>query len=292
MQQRTLRTSISATGVGLHSGQIANLQLRPAPVDTGIIFKRTDLPDSAPVKATAYSVCDTLFCTTLGQDDVRIVTVEHLLSAMSGLGIDNAYVDISAAEVPIMDGSASPFIFLLQSAGIAEQPATKRFIRIRKKIEVEDNGCYACLEPYDGFKVTFAIEYKHPVVKAYPQNFSIDLTSSSYTKEVSRARTYGFMSDYEKLLANNLALGGSLDNAVVVDEDRILNVDGLRSADEFVKHKVLDAIGDLYLLGPNIMGAFTGRKSGHTLNHKLVCKVLADADAWEDVESLSAVACA
>ena len=281
--QRTIHNVIRATGVGLHSGEKVDVTLRPAPENTGIVFNRIDLEQPVQIQAKAENVTETMLCTTIAKGDIKVATVEHLLSAMAGLGIDNAYVDVSAPEVPIMDGSASPFVFLIQSAGIVTQSLPKRFIRIKKKVEIQDEDKYASLEPYDGFKVSFSIDYQHPVFQSRPQAAQLDFAHISYAKEVSRARTYGFMSDYEKLLEHNLALGGSLDNAVVVDDYRILNEDGLRYDDEFVKHKILDAIGDMYLLGSNILGAFRGHKSGHYLNNKLMRKVLAEQDAWEYV---------
>ena len=282
-KQRTLKRSIKATGITLHSGQKAILTVRPAPVNTGIIFVRTDLSPAVEIKATPENVVDTTLSTCLGNGKVKISTVEHLLSAIAGLGIDNAYIEITAPEIPIMDGSASPFVFLLQSAGIKEQHALKRYVRIKKKILVRDGDKTAYFEPFNGFKVDFTIDFNHPVFKNRVQSASLDFSSISYVKEVSRARTFGFLSDYEKLRLNNLALGGSLDNAVVVDNYRILNEDGLRYDDEFVKHKILDAIGDLYLLGSNLIGSFTGYKSGHALNNKLLRTLLANQAAWEYV---------
>ncbi len=283
VRQRTLRRTIKATGVTLHSGEKAILTLRPAPTNTGIIFRRVDLTPAVEIKATPENVVDTTLSTCLGQDKVRISTVEHLLSAMAGLGIDNAYVDITAPEMPIMDGSASPFIFLLQSAGIEEQNALKRYVRIKEKVTVRHGDKYACFEPFSGFKVSFTIAFDHPVLNRTSQSTTLDFSSSSYVKEVSRARTFGFLSDYEKLRQLNLAVGASLDNAVVVDDFRILNEEGLRYEDEFVKHKILDAIGDLYLLGSNLIGAFSGYKSGHALNNLLLRELLSNQSAWEYV---------
>jgi len=283
IRQRTLKNVIRATGVGLHSGKKVYLTLRPAPVDTGVIFCRTDLEPMVLIPARAEHVGDTTLSTTLVKDGVRISTVEHLLSAMAGLGIDNAYIDINCAEVPIMDGSAGPFIFLLQSAGIEEQARPKKFIRIKRKVEVRDGDKSAALYPFAGFKVAFTIDFDHPVFRNRTQSAEVDFSSTSFVKEVSRARTFGFMSDIEQLRARDLALGGSVDNAVVVDEYRILNEDGLRYEDEFVKHKILDAIGDLYLLGRSLIGAFTGYKSGHALNNRLLRELLADSSAWEEV---------
>ncbi|MCW8853689.1 MAG: UDP-3-O-acyl-N-acetylglucosamine deacetylase [Gammaproteobacteria bacterium] len=283
IRQRTLKNVIRATGVGLHTGSKVYLTLRPAPADTGVIFRRVDLDEPVEIRATAENVVDTNLSTTLGENGVTVATVEHLLSAMAGLGIDNAYIDLSAAEVPIMDGSSGPFVFLLQSAGIVEQNVPKRFIRITKPIVVEEHDKWARFEPFDGFKVGFTIDFDHPVFSGTPQKAEIDFSSTSFVKEVSRARTFGFMSDFEKLRASNLALGASLDNAIGVDEFRVLNEDGLRYEDEFVKHKILDAIGDLYLLGHSLIGAFSGYRSGHALNNKLLKALIANEDAWEEV---------
>lgn len=283
IKQRTLKNVIRATGVGLHSGEKVYLTLRPAQPDTGIVFRRVDLSDALEIKATAENVGPTTLSTTLEQDGVRISTVEHLLSAMAGLGIDNAYVDVSAGEVPIMDGSSGPFVFLIQSAGIIEQNAPKRFIRIKKTVTVEEKDKWARFEPFNGFKVGFSIDFDHPLFKGMPCEAEIDFSTTSFVKEVSRARTFGFMSDIERLRAQNLALGGSIDNAIVVDEYRVLNEDGLRYEDEFVKHKILDAIGDLYLLGHSLIGAFSGYRSGHALNNKLLKALIADETAWEEV---------
>ena len=283
IQQRTLKNIIRATGVGLHTGKKIFLTLRPAPVDTGVMFRRVDLDPPLEIKASPENVGDTSLSTTLVSEDVRISTVEHLLSAMAGLGIDNAYVDVSAPEVPIMDGSAGPFVFLLQSAGIVEQNAAKRFIRINKSVEIRENDKWARFDPFDGFKVGFVIDFDHPVFKAGPQKAELDFSTTSFVKEVSRSRTFGFMRDFEALRSRNLALGGSLDNSIAVDDHRILNEDGLRYEDEFVKHKILDAIGDLYLLGHGLIGAFSGYKSGHALNNKLLRKLVKEVDAWEEV---------
>ena len=283
IRQRTLKNVIRATGVGLHTGEKIYLTLRPAPVDTGIVFCRVDLDDVVQIPARPENVGDTRLSTTLVSGDVRISTVEHLLSAMAGLGIDNAYVDLSAAEVPIMDGSAGPFVFLIQSAGIEEQNAAKRFIRIKKPVEVTHEDKVARFVPFDGFKVGFTIEFNHPVFKTDTQHAEIDFSTTSFVKEVSRARTFGFMHEIEQLRERQLALGGSLDNAVVLDDYRVLNEDGLRYRDEFVKHKILDAIGDLYLLGHSLIGAFDGFKSGHALNNELLRALIADETAWEEV---------
>ena len=281
IRQRTLKTTIRATGVGLHTGDKVYLTLRPAPVDTGIVFRRVDLDPIVEIDAKPENVGDTTLSTCLVKDGVRISTVEHLLSAMAGLGLDNAYIDVSAPEVPIMDGSASPFVFLLQSAGVTEQNAPKKFIKIKKKVTVEDGDKKATFEPFDGFKVAFTIDFDHPVFKKINQTSVIDFSTTSFVKEVSRARTFGFMKDIEFLRANNLALGGSQDNAIVMDDYRVLNEDGLRYDDEFVKHKILDAIGDLFLLGHSLIGSFVGYKSGHALNNQLIRTLMADESTWE-----------
>jgi UDP-3-O-[3-hydroxymyristoyl] N-acetylglucosamine deacetylase len=281
IKQRTLKNEIRATGVGLHTGKKVFLTLRPAAPDTGIVFRRTDLDPPVDIPARAEFVGDTSLSTSLTRGGYRIATVEHLLSAFAGLGIDNAFVDVSAAEVPIMDGSAGPFVFLIQSAGFEEQAAAKRFIRIKRALEVRDGDKRACFEPFDGFKVSFCIEFDHPFFQQSSKHAEIDFSTTSFVKEVSRARTFGFMRDVEMLRERNLALGGSLDNAVVVDDYRVLNEDGLRYEDEFVKHKILDAIGDLYLLGNSLIGSFHGHKSGHQLNNRLLRELLATKDAWE-----------
>jgi UDP-3-O-[3-hydroxymyristoyl] N-acetylglucosamine deacetylase len=283
IRQRTLKNAIRATGVGLHSGDKVYMTLRPAAVDTGIVFRRIDLSEPVELKACAEKVGDTSLSTTLVEGNVRVATIEHLLSALAGLGIDNAYVDLSAAEVPIMDGSAGPFVFLLQSAGIEEQNAAKRFIRIKKPVIVQEDDKWARFDPFDGFKVGFAIDFKHPIFTQATSSAEIDFSTTSFVKEVSRARTFGFMKDIEMLRERNLALGGSMDNAIVLDDYRVLNEDGLRYEDEFVKHKILDAIGDLYLLGHSLIGAFYGFKSGHQLNNQLLRALRADASAWEEV---------
>ena len=281
IKQRTLKNVIRATGVGLHTGNKVFLTLRPAPPDTGIVFRRTDLDPPVEIPARAEFVGDTSLSTSLMRDGKRIATVEHLLSAFAGLGIDNACVDVSASEVPIMDGSAGPFVFLIQSAGFEEQPAAKRFVRIKQVVEVEEGDKRARFEPFDGFKVSFEIEFDHPFFQQRSKHAEIDFSTTSFVKEVSRARTFGFMRDVELLRERNLALGGSLDNAVVVDDYRVLNEDGLRYEDEFVKHKILDAIGDLYLLGNSLIGSFHGHKSGHELNNRLLRELLANKAAWE-----------
>jgi len=281
IKQRTLKNVIRATGVGLHTGEKVYLTLRPAPSDTGIIFRRIDLPEPVEIRACPENVSDTRLSTTLEYNGARVSTVEHLMSAFAGLGIDNAFVDLTAAEVPIMDGSAGPFVFLVQSAGIAEQSAPKRFMRIKKKIHLEEGDKWACFEPFEGFKVSFAIEFNHPTFRNSTQNASVDFSTTSFVREVSRARTFGFMGDLEALRAAGLARGGGLDNAIVLDEYRILNDDGLRYEDEFVKHKVLDAIGDLYLLGHPLIGAFSAHKSGHSLNNRLLRELVMNQEAWE-----------
>lgn len=283
IKQRTLKNVIRATGVGLHTGQKVYLTLRPAAVDTGIVFRRVDLDEPVDIPAKAENVGDTRLSTTLVRDGVRISTVEHLLSAFAGLGIDNAYVDVSAPEVPIMDGSAGPFVFLIQSAGVEEQNAAKRFIRIRRPVEVREGDKIARFEPFNGFKVSFGIDFEHPAMSEDRRSSEIDFSSTSFVKEVSRARTFGFLRDIEMLRENGLALGGSMDNAIVVDDFRVLNEDGLRYEDEFVKHKILDAIGDLYLLGHSLIGAFRGYKSGHALNNRLLKTLIAQPEAWEEV---------
>jgi UDP-3-O-[3-hydroxymyristoyl] N-acetylglucosamine deacetylase len=283
LKQRTLKNAIRATGVGLHTGQKVFMTLRPAADNTGIVFRRVDLDPPVDVPADAQLVGETMLGTTLIKNDTKVATVEHLLSAFAGLGIDNAYVDLSAAEVPIMDGSSAPFIFLLQSAGIAEQTALKKFIRILKPIRVQEGEKSAELHPYDGFRVNFQIDFDHPVFKSHLQTVEIDFSTTSFLREVSRARTFGFLRDIEALRANRLALGGSVDNAVVLDDFRVLNEDGLRYEDEFVRHKILDAIGDLYLVGHSLLGEFRGFKSGHDLNNKLVRALQAQTDAWEEV---------
>ncbi len=281
IKQRTLKNVIRATGVGLHTGKKIFLTLRPAHANAGIIFRRIDLDDPVEIEAKPDNVGDTKLSTSLVKDGVKISTVEHLLSALAGFGIDNAYVDLSADEVPIMDGSAGPFVFLIQSAGVEEQNAPKQFMRIKKKIRVEEDDKWAMFEPFEGFKVGFTIEFDHPMFHEGNCKAEIDFSTTSYVKEVSRARTFGFMRDVELLRENNLALGGSLDNAIVVDDYRILNEDGLRYEDECVKHKILDAIGDLYLLGHSLIGSFTGFKSGHALNNRLLRELLINESAWE-----------
>ncbi len=281
IKQRSLKNVIRATGVGLHTGKKVFLTLRPAAANTGIVFRRVDLDTPIEIQARPENVGDTQLSTTLVKDKVRISTVEHLLSALAGFGIDNAYIDLSSDEVPIMDGSAGPFVFLIQSAGVEEQNTPKRFMQIKRTVRVEADDKWAMFEPFNGFKVGFTIEFDHPVFNEKDCKAEIDFSTTSFVKEVSRARTFGFMRDVELLREKNLALGGSLDNAVVVDDYRILNEDGLRYQDECVKHKILDAIGDLYLLGYSLIGSFTGFKSGHALNNRLLRELLADEAAWE-----------
>jgi len=283
IRQRTLKNIIRASGVGLHTGEKIHLTLRPAKANSDIIFIRSDIENSPKIKACIDNVGDTQLSTTLEKNGVKVSTVEHLLSAIAGLGIDNLYVELSGPEVPIMDGSAGPFVFLLQSAGIQEQDFAKKFIRIKKHVRVTDQDRWAEFQPYDGFKVAFTIDFDHPVFQAGPQSAEIDFSSTTFVKEVSRSRTFGFLRDFEYLRAQNLALGGSLDNAIAVDDQKILNEDGLRYEDEFVKHKILDAIGDLYLLGHSLIGSFKGYKSGHQLNNILLITLLSDPSAWEEV---------
>ena len=283
IKQRTLKNEIKATGVGLHSGKKVYMSLKPAPVDAGIVFVRTDLEPVVKIHAKAENVGETTLSTTLVENGAKVSTVEHLLSAMAGLGIDNAVVELSAEEVPIMDGSAGPFVFLIQSAGIEEQNAAKKFIRIKKEVTIKDGDKVATLLPFEGFKVSFKIDFDHPVFKSRKVDAEIDFSSTSFVKEVSRARTFGFMHEVEYLRSQGLAKGGSFDNAIIVDEYRILNEDGLRYEDEFVKHKVLDAIGDLYLLGHSLIGEFSAYKSGHALNNLTLRELLKRPEAWEFV---------
>lgn len=281
IKQRTIKTVIHATGVGLHSGQKVYMTMRPAPVNAGIVFIRSDLRPPNSIKAEALRVGDTRLSTCLEQAGVRVATVEHLMSAISGLGIDNLYIDLTAAEVPIMDGSAGPFVFLLQSAGIEEQKAPKKYIRIKKALKVSEGDKWASFEPFNGFKLTYTIAFNHPVFDDGNSRVTINFADTSYAKEVSRARTFGFMQDVETLRAMGLAQGGSLDNAIVMDEYRVLNEDGLRYKDEFVRHKILDAVGDLYLLGHPVIGSFHGFKAGHALHNRLLRELLQDQGAWE-----------
>jgi len=280
-KQRTLKSAIRATGVGLHTGEKVAMTLRPAPPDSGITFRRIDLPAPIDIVADAFKVTDARLCSAIESGGAKVATVEHLMSAFAGLGIDNAYVDLTGSEVPIMDGSAAPFVFLIQSAGIEQQPAAKRFIRIKSRIEVRDGDKWARFDPFDGFKLSFSIEFDHPAFERSAQSAIVDFAHTSYVKEVARARTFGFIQEVEALRDSGLALGGSLDNAIVVDEYRVLNAEGLRYSDEFVKHKLLDAIGDLYLIGHPLIGSFSAHKSGHALNNRLLRAAVASAEAWE-----------
>ncbi len=282
-RQRTLKSLVRAAGVGLHTGQRVKISLRPAQPDTGIVFRRMDLPGTPDVPARAERVGDTRLASTIERDGVKVHTVEHLMSALAGLGVDNAYVDIDGPELPIMDGSAAPFALLVQQAGVEEQPKAKEFVRVLRRVEVRDGDKWARLDPYEGFRLSFSISFNHPVIDRSGQAVTVDFAETSYLKEIARARTFGFMHDVEQLRENGLALGGGLDNAVVLDEYRVLNAEGLRFTDEFIRHKVLDAIGDLYLLGRPLLGAFSAHKSGHGLNNKLVRALLADAAASEAV---------
>ncbi|HUG78742.1 MAG TPA: UDP-3-O-acyl-N-acetylglucosamine deacetylase [Burkholderiales bacterium] len=283
LRQRTLKSLISASGVGLHTGRKVRMTLRPAPPDTGIVFRRVDLPVPVDIPARAELVGETRLSSCLVRGEAKVYTVEHLMSALGGLGVDNAFVDLDAAELPIMDGSASPFVLLIQQAGIEEQAAPKRFLRVMRRVEVRDGDKWARLDPYEGYRLSFSIDFKHPVIDRSTQSVAVDFAETSYLKEIARARTFGFMHEVEALRESGLALGGGLDNAVVLDEYRILNAEGLRFADEFIRHKLLDAIGDLYLLGRPLLGAFTAHKSGHALNNRLLRAALADAGALEAV---------
>jgi UDP-3-O-[3-hydroxymyristoyl] N-acetylglucosamine deacetylase len=281
LKQRTLKSLVRATGVGLHTGQRINLALRPAQPDTGIVFRRIDLASPVDVPARADLVGETRLSSCLVHQGVKIYTVEHLMSALAGMGVDNAYVDLDGPEVPIMDGSAAAFVLLLQQAGLEEQPSPKRFLRVKRAVEVQEGDKWARLEPYEGLRLQFSIVFNHPVIERTRQSVSVDFAETSYLKEIARARTFGFMHDVERLREDGLALGGGLDNALVLDEFRVLNTDGLRFADEFIRHKVLDAIGDLYLLGRPLLGAFSAHKSGHALNNRLLRALVADSAAWE-----------
>ena len=283
LRQRTLKTLVSASGVGLHTGQKVRMTLRPAPADSGVIFRRVDLASPVDLPARADMVGETRLSSCLVRDGVKIYTVEHLMSALGGLGVDNVYVDIDAAELPIMDGSASPFVLLIQQAGIVEQQAPKRFLRVTRTVEVKEGDKWARLDPFEGYKLSFSIEFRHPVIERSTQSVEVNFAETSYLKEIARARTFGFMHEVEDLRDSGLALGGGLDNAVVLDEYRVLNAEGLRFADEFIRHKLLDAIGDLYLLGRPLLGAFSAHKSGHALNNRLLRALLAQAGALETV---------
>jgi UDP-3-O-[3-hydroxymyristoyl] N-acetylglucosamine deacetylase len=284
LRQRTLKSLVSASGVGLHTGQKVRITLRPAPVDTGVVFRRVDLASPVDIPARAELVGEARLASTLIKGDVKIHTVEHLMSALGGLGVDNAYVDLDAPELPIMDGSASPFVLLIQQAGIQEQAAPKKFLRVTRRVEVKDGDKWARFEPYEGYRLSFSIEFRHPVIERTTQAVTVDFAETSYLKEIARARTFGFMHEVEDLRDNGLALGGGLDNAVVLDEYRVLNSEGLRFADEFIRHKLLDAIGDLYLLGRPLLGAFSAHKSGHALNNRLLRAALAEPAALETVQ--------
>lgn len=281
MRQRTIKHEIYAAGIGLHSGKPCAMTLRPAAVNTGIVFRRVDLPNQPHVKAEASSVRDTQLCTAMVVDGVRVATIEHFMSALAGLGVDNLYIDLDSAEVPIMDGSAAPFVYLLQQAGICEQDESKRFIKILESIEVRDGDKWARLLPFDGYRIDFTILFNHAVFRHRNKYYRLDFSTQRYIREICRARTFGFLRDIEYLHSNGLALGGSLDNAVVVDDYRVLNEQGLRFDDEFVRHKLLDAIGDLYLLGAPILGWYQGYKSGHDLNNKLALAVIEHGDCWQ-----------
>ena len=282
LKQRTIKNPIRARGVGLHTGHHGLMTMSPAPVNTGIVFRRVDLDPVVSIPVSPEVVTETVLCTTLSKDGIKISTVEHLMSALAGFGIDNLYIDLDSDEVPIMDGSASHFIFLLQSAGIVDQEASKRFIRIIHPVRVEtDQGAWAQFEPYDGFRLSFSIDFDHPAFEDTANHLAIEFSATTYLKEISRARTFGFMKDVEALRKQNLALGGSLDNAIVLDEDGVMNPEGLRNADEFVRHKVLDAVGDLYMVGSGIIGAFSAYKSGHALNNRLLRCLLAQSESWE-----------
>ncbi|MFN4147985.1 MAG: UDP-3-O-acyl-N-acetylglucosamine deacetylase [Rhodocyclaceae bacterium] len=281
LKQRTLKSIVKTTGVGLHSGAKVTLVLRPAVAGTGIVFHRVDLDPVVDIEASPLAVGDTRLASCLEKDGAKIATVEHLMSALAGLGIDNVHVDVDAEEIPILDGSAAPFVFLIQSAGIEEQNAPKRFLRVKKVVEVQDGDKWARLSPYEGFRLEFSIQFNHPAVDKSGTRVTVDFADQSYIRNIARARTFGFMQDIETMQAQGLALGGSLDNAIVMDEYRVLNPEGLRVPDEFVRHKVLDAIGDLYLVGAPLLASFTAYKSGHALNNRLLRALLADATAWE-----------
>ena len=281
MKQRTLKNPMHAVGIGVHSGKEITLTLLPAPVDTGIVFRRVDLPEPVEIPAKVGFIGNTDMCTCLEKQNIRIATVEHLLSALAGLGIDNCYIELSASELPIMDGSASPFVFLIQSAGIEEQNAEKKFLRIKKTVEVCSGDKFARLDPYDGLSFSMKIAFDHPVIAQSKQTWEFQFSSEMYVKEISRARTFGFLADYDKMREKKLALGANLENTVVLDDDKVVNEAGLRDPNEFIKHKILDAVGDLYLLGYSLIGAFSGYKSGHAMNKQLMNQLLEQPDAWE-----------
>ncbi|HLS86774.1 MAG TPA: UDP-3-O-acyl-N-acetylglucosamine deacetylase [Burkholderiales bacterium] len=284
LKQRTLKSLVTASGVGLHTGCKVRMTLRPAAPDTGIVFRRIDLPAPVDIPARAEAVGETRLSSCLVCGDARVYTVEHLMSALGGLGVDNAYVDLDGPEVPIMDGSAAPFVLLVQQAGLAAQPAPKRFLRVLRQIEVRDGDKWARIDPYEGYRLSFSIDFRHPVIDRSTQSVTVDFGETSYLKEIARARTFGFMQDVENLRENGLALGGGLDNAVVLDEFRVLNAEGLRYADEFIRHKLLDAVGDLYLLGQPLLGAFSAHKSGHALNNRLLRALIGDPASHETVQ--------
>lgn len=283
-KQQTLQNVIHATGVGVHTGDKISLTVRPAPINAGIVFRRVDLDPVVEIPAEAKYIGDTSLSTCLIKDGVKIGTVEHLLSAFAGLGIDNAYVDLTASEIPIMDGSSAPFVFLLQSAGIQLQNALKRFLRIKKEVSIHDGSRLVKIKPFNGFHISFGLHFDHPAFNSDNQNVDLKFSTMSYIKQISRARTFGFLSDYELILKKNLARGASLNNAIVLDKFKVINQDGLRYEDECARHKILDVIGDLYLLGCPLLGKFEGYKSGHEMNRQLLVKILADKDAWEMVE--------
>lgn len=283
LRQRTLKKLVSASGVGLHTGKKVRITLRPAPIDTGVVFRRIDLESPVDIPARADAVGETRLSSCLVKGEAKVYTVEHLMSALGGLGVDNVFIDIDAAEVPIMDGSAAPFVLLIQQAGIVEQAAPKKFLRILRRIEVIEGDKWARFEPHEGYRLSFSIDFKHPVIDSSTQSVTVDFAETSYLKEIARARTFGFMQDIENLREDGLALGGGLDNAVVLDEYRVLNVEGLRFADEFIRHKLLDAVGDLYLLGRPMLASFSAHKSGHALNNRLLRKLLAESSAMQTV---------
>lgn len=281
IRQRSLKSPIRASGIGLHGGRKVYISILPAPVNHGIVFRRVDLSPAVDIPASALLIGETTLCSTLVRDGVKVATVEHIMSALAGMGIDNVLVELSSPEIPIMDGSAAPFMYLLQSAGVVEQNAARKFIRILQPVQVGEGDKYARLEPYEGFRLSFGIEFKHPAFKTSAQTATLEFTTANYVKEVSRARTFGFMREFEMMRSRNLALGASLDNAVALDDYRVVNPDGLRYDDEFVRHKILDAVGDLYLAGHPLLGAYSAYKSGHALNNQLACALLNDRKAWE-----------
>jgi len=279
--QRTLKAPIRASGIGLHGGRQVHISMLPAAINTGIVFRRVDVSPAVDVPASALLVGEATMCSTLIKDGVKVATVEHIMSAFAGMGIDNCVVELSSPEIPILDGSAAPFIYLLQSTGVVAQNAPRRFMRIKQPVQITEGDKSARLEPYEGFRLSFSIEFKHPAFKTSAQTSVLEFTAANYVKEVSRARTFGFMRDFETMRARNLALGASMDNAVALDDYRVVNPDGLRYDDEFVRHKILDAVGDLYLIGAPLLGAYSAYKSGHALNNRLACAVLEDQAAWE-----------